>query len=95
MIEGLEIFYFIFLGVTAFIIILTRISKRYLPEQSYYMFVSAGYAAITFVSLTIIFVSFTVMGWKGMGFGLLGLSILAGTVSAIIINGCMTFFFGR
>lgn len=84
--EGFEIFIYIILGVTLLFVIASILLKRTLPEKND-KYIRKGFAGSLLVSVGIIIFGFFVGGWNGMGYGLIGVSILIGTVLGGFIHG--------
>ncbi|MFF0826003.1 YesK family protein [Brevibacillus sp. NPDC003359] len=83
--EGFEIFIYICLGVTLLFTIASILLRRTFPEKNS-MYLGIGFAGLLIISIVIIIISFFVGGWSGMGYGLIGISILIGTLLGGIFN---------
>ncbi|QDS35022.1 YesK family protein [Brevibacillus brevis] len=83
--EGFEIFIYICLGVTLLFTIASILLRRTFPEKNS-RYLGIGFAGLLIISIVIIIISFFVGGWNGMGYGLIGISILIGTILGGIFN---------
>lgn len=92
--DGFEIFIYICLGVTLLFAIASILLRRTFPEKNG-KYLSIGFDVLLMISIVIISISFFVGGWSGMGYGLIGISILIGTLLGGILNKAIKHFFGR
>ncbi|MBH0332443.1 hypothetical protein B5G50_08825 [Brevibacillus brevis] len=90
--EGFEIFIYICLGVTLLFAVASILLRRIFPEKNG-KYLSIGFAGLLIISFVIIINGFFVGGWSGMGYGLLGISILIGTLLGGILNKVIKHFF--
>lgn len=92
--EGFEIFIYIALGVTVLLVVASMLLKRSIPEKKD-KYLNIGFYGLLIISLGIVISSLFVGGWSGMGYGLIGGSILVGTIIGGIINSATSYFIGK
>ena len=86
--EGFEIFIYITLGV----IVLYAITSILFKRNKYDKYISIVFVGLLLLSIAIIFISFIVGGWAGMGVGFIGLSILIGAIIGGFISSLISHF---
>ena len=86
--EGFEVFIYITLGV----IVLYAITSILLKRNKYDKYISIVFVGLLLLSIAIIFISFIVGGWAGMGVGFIGLSILIGAIIGGFISSLISHF---
>ena len=88
MLEGFEFFIYITVGV----IVLYVITSILLKKNKYDKYIGIVFVGLLLLSIAIIVISFIVGGWAGMGFGLIGLSILIGAIIGGFISSLISHF---
>ena len=86
--EGFEVFIYITLGV----IVLYAITSILLKRNKYDKYISIVFVGLLLLSIAIIFISFIVGGWAGMGVGFIGLSIFIGAIIGGFISSLISHF---
>lgn len=92
--EGFRIFIYIALGVTVLLVIASILLKKLIPEKRD-KYLSISFFGLLIISIGIVSSSLFVGGWNGMGYGLIGVSILIGTIIGGLINIVISYFFGK
>lgn len=72
-------------GTAALLVIISLLVKRIVPEVHNKISI-ISFTGFLLISIGIIVYSYIAGGWKGMGYGLLGLAILSGTIIGGIIQ---------
>lgn len=74
--DGFEVLIYISLGVTILFVITSMFLKRIKHDK----YIIILFFALLLLSIGIIGISMFVGGWAGMGYGILGLCLLIGTI---------------
>ena len=86
--DGFEVLIYISLGVTILFVITSMLLKR----NKYDKYIIIVFVGLLLVSIVIIVISLFVGGWAGMGYGIMGLCILIGTIIGGLIISVIKYF---
>ena len=92
--EDFGFFIFLALGITILFVMASIVLKKSIPEKKD-KYLSVGFSTLIIISIGIVIISLFVGGWSGMGYGLIGISILIGTILGGLINSVTIFFIGN
>ncbi len=92
--EGFEIFIYIAFGATVLLVVASILLKKFIPEKKD-KYLSISFYGLLIISIGIVIIGLFIGGWSGMGYGLIGASILVGTIIGRIINSVTSYFFGK
>ena len=93
-IEGFGFFIYIALGVTVLLVVASILLKKSIPEKKD-KYLSIGFYGLLIISIGIVVISLFLGGWRGMGYGIIGASILVGTIIGGIVNSVTGYFFSK
>lgn len=92
--EDFGVFIYIALGVTVLLVAASILLKKSNPEKKD-KYLNIAFYGLLIISIGIVIISLFVGGWSGMGYGLIGASILVGTLVGGIINSVTSYFLGK
>lgn len=78
--EGYGFLLFLVIAI-AIVLALSGIGlKKILPPEKADQTIAAGFAALSLASIALVIISLYVGGWAGMGYGIIGMCALIGTI---------------
>ena len=95
MLEGFGFPLFLVLIVVVFLLITGIVLKKSLPSEKANKTMAVIFAALLLASIAIVIISLYIGGWAGMGYGIMGLCILVGTIIAGFLYAIMHYLSSR
>lgn len=78
--EGYGFLIFLVLAVAVLLLVAGWILKKALPLEKVNQIMAVSFAALLLASIALIIISLYIGGWAGMGYGVIGMCVLIGTI---------------
>lgn len=93
--EGYGFLLFLVLAI-AIVLALSGIGlKKILPPEKAVQTIAMSFASLLLASIAVVIISLFIGGWEGMGYGILGICALIGTVVGSFMYAGLSYFIDR
>lgn len=93
--EGYGFLLFLVLAVAVLVLIAGWVLKKALPPEKAGQTMAVSFAALLLASIALIIISLYIGGWAGMGYGVIGMCVLIGTIIGSFLYAGFYYFSDR